>query len=291
MYSMKLQDLGADVVVFNETDGDIVQRVLDVKPDLVSIDIIIPNRDGIEVAKMLKADERTKDIPFVFLTNQGMKSDVEMGINAGARAYIIMAKNKPIEVAEILLSYCKPDSQNPFKLYDGEKHDANLPFGPEGDEPLHKWGDFNFEGKTTLNDLFNSIKWEPPDPKELRKEKTMKIFGIISLSSLLLALFLQETVFGTFFSILCLLSGIVWLFRNVKFNFIKAPKIKKPMSKIKDFIKSITMLKIIGIVAIIFLCVLIYKELKPQSWKEQQIECLKLGSDSARAKCLRIINE
>lgn len=34
----------------------------------------------------------------------------------------------------------------------------------------------------------------------------------------------------------------------------------------------------------------IYKELSPRSYKEQQLDCLKMGSDSARTKCLNIIN-
>lgn len=45
------------------------------------------------------------------------------------------------------------------------------------------------------------------------------------------------------------------------------------------------------VVIILYFAILIYKEIKPKNWKEQRIECLKLGSDSARAKCLRIINE
>lgn len=45
------------------------------------------------------------------------------------------------------------------------------------------------------------------------------------------------------------------------------------------------------LVIVIYFRILIYKEIKPKNWKEQRIECLKLGSDSARGKCLKIINE
>ncbi len=107
MYKIKLEKKGVNVETFQNTDGDIVQRVLDVNPDLVTLDIVIPNRDGLETAKILKADERTKNIPIIFLTNQGQIKDIEDAKKVGCSGYIIMATTKPEEVANCLINFCK----------------------------------------------------------------------------------------------------------------------------------------------------------------------------------------
>lgn len=65
------------------------------------------------------------------------------------------------------------------------------------------------------------------------------------------------------------------------------------MQKIKEIFKNPlnVIIAIPCIIASMYFTVLLFKEIKPKNWKEQRIECLKLGSDSARVKCLRIINE
>ena len=105
MYRTKLEKKGLNVEVFLDTDGDIAQRVLDAKPDLITLDIVIPNRDGLETARILKADDRTKNIPIIFLTNQGQLKDVEDAKQAGCSAYIIKATTKPYETVDYLVSF------------------------------------------------------------------------------------------------------------------------------------------------------------------------------------------
>ncbi len=117
MYALKLKKRGAEVTVFNDTAGDIVQRVLEVKPDLISLNVVIHDSSGFAVAKMLRADERTRNIPFVFLTLQSRNSDIGMGRKLGARAYIKKTYNDPAGIIEILLFCCKTDYPERFKVF------------------------------------------------------------------------------------------------------------------------------------------------------------------------------
>ena len=69
-------------------------------PNLVLLDIILPKKDGYEVIKELKADDKTKKIPIVLLTNLGSLSDVEKAINMGATTYLVKSDYKLEEVAK-----------------------------------------------------------------------------------------------------------------------------------------------------------------------------------------------
>ena len=69
-----------------------------IQPDLILLDVMMPGIDGFETCRRLKADERIKDIPVIFMT---VLSDVESkvkGLQMGAVDYI----TKPIQVEEVL---------------------------------------------------------------------------------------------------------------------------------------------------------------------------------------------
>ena len=57
-------------------------------PDLILLDIIMPEMDGYEVCRRLKADEQTRDIPVIFVTVKNSTDDEEYGFNLGAVDYI-----------------------------------------------------------------------------------------------------------------------------------------------------------------------------------------------------------
>ena len=56
--------------------------------DLVVLDLMLPGLDGLEVAKALKTDTRTKSVPIVMLTAKGEDADVVSGLEIGADDYI-----------------------------------------------------------------------------------------------------------------------------------------------------------------------------------------------------------
>lgn len=74
----------------------------DLRPDLILLDIIMPGLDGYEVCRRLKADEKTRDIPIIFITAKDKIEDEARGLKIGAVDYI----TKPVE-EEILLARVK----------------------------------------------------------------------------------------------------------------------------------------------------------------------------------------
>ena len=67
-------------------------------PDLVILDIMLPKMDGFRVALLLKSDDRYKAIPIVMLTVLDQEGDRDVGIEAGACAYI----TKPYKPPELI---------------------------------------------------------------------------------------------------------------------------------------------------------------------------------------------
>ena len=76
-----------------------LQRVRESRPDLILLDILMPEMDGFEVCTLLKADERTKDIPVVFVSSMANIEYKVKGFKVGGVDYI----NKPFHHAEILV--------------------------------------------------------------------------------------------------------------------------------------------------------------------------------------------
>jgi DNA-binding response OmpR family regulator len=68
-------------------------------PDLVILDIRLPDIDGYEVARRLRADRRTQEIPIIFLTEKRERVDRLQGFEVGADDYI----TKPFDVQELRL--------------------------------------------------------------------------------------------------------------------------------------------------------------------------------------------
>ena len=66
-------------------------------PACIVLDVMMPVMDGFEAAEVLKADERTRDVPIVFLTARTQDSDLARGRELGAAAYV----TKPFDVADI----------------------------------------------------------------------------------------------------------------------------------------------------------------------------------------------
>jgi DNA-binding response OmpR family regulator len=63
-------------------------------PDLILLDIILPKKDGYEVLKELKHDEKTGKIPVIVLTNLESAEDVERAFEAGATTYLVKSNYK-----------------------------------------------------------------------------------------------------------------------------------------------------------------------------------------------------
>ncbi|MCF6277364.1 MAG: response regulator [Anaerolineales bacterium] len=89
---------GYDVFTVNWGE-DGVRACQTARPDLVILDIRLPDIDGYEVATRLRKDRRTKDVPIIFLTEKRDRADRLHGLEIGADDYI----TKPFDVQELRL--------------------------------------------------------------------------------------------------------------------------------------------------------------------------------------------
>ncbi len=75
-----------------------LRSVADEKPDLILLDVMMPDMDGIEVCQRLQASEETRSIPVIFITARTSKEGKLEGLGVGAVDYI----TKPIDLDETL---------------------------------------------------------------------------------------------------------------------------------------------------------------------------------------------
>lgn len=129
MLNSYLRVQGYEVVIANWGE-DGIQTALTARPDLLILDIRLPDIDGFEVARRLRADRKTSHIPIIFLTEKRERSDKLAGLELGADDYI----TKPFDVQEMrlrvrnVLKRSKQDSlTNPV---------TGLPEGPLVEEKL-----------------------------------------------------------------------------------------------------------------------------------------------------------
>ena len=70
-------------------------------PDLILLDVMMPDMDGYQVCKLLKKDIRTMHIPIMFLTSLADTEDVTKGLELGAVDYIVKPYNLTVINAKI----------------------------------------------------------------------------------------------------------------------------------------------------------------------------------------------
>lgn len=85
--------LGSTYEILFATSGqDAIDIAKEQLPDLILLDVVMPGMDGYAVCSRLKAEEKTRDIPVIFVTAMDHEEDESKGLNAGVIDYII----KPI---------------------------------------------------------------------------------------------------------------------------------------------------------------------------------------------------
>jgi len=75
-----------------------IERVNELKPDIILMDINLPNMDGFEAVKLLKSKPETASIPVIALSANAMQKSVQEGLDAGFERYL----TKPLKVVEFL---------------------------------------------------------------------------------------------------------------------------------------------------------------------------------------------
>ena len=89
-------------------DGnEAVAKIKEVKPDLILLDIIMPEKNGFEVIEEIKQDAALSAIPIIILSNLGQDSDIQKGRALGANDYLIKSNLSMSEVIEKIKMYLK----------------------------------------------------------------------------------------------------------------------------------------------------------------------------------------
>ena len=98
---------------------------LQLQPDLIMLDLMLPRVDGFTVCQRLRRDERTAEIPVLMLTALSQTQDKVEGFNAGADDYL----TKPFEVEE-MLARVRALLRRTDRIPQAAKHSEILNYGP-----------------------------------------------------------------------------------------------------------------------------------------------------------------
>lgn len=100
LLEVNLEMEGHEVVT--AVDGqDALVKARTVRPDLILLDVMMPDVNGWQVAEQLKDDPDTRHIPIVFLSARAMEADVRKGTVLGAHAYVTKPFD-PIDLMELV---------------------------------------------------------------------------------------------------------------------------------------------------------------------------------------------
>ena len=94
---MCLEDQYQIKVATNGQEG--IDLAIEIVPDIIISDVMMPEKNGFEVCEILKQDERTSHIPIILLTALASEEDKITGLRQGADAYL----NKPFNKEELLI--------------------------------------------------------------------------------------------------------------------------------------------------------------------------------------------
>ena len=82
-----------------ESDGEAgLKLAIDLRPDVVLLDWMMPRMSGVEVARSIRADLDLNSIAIILLTAKAQEADVQLGFDAGADDYIV----KPFKPRELI---------------------------------------------------------------------------------------------------------------------------------------------------------------------------------------------
>ncbi len=85
--------------VVTAADGvDGLSKALAAPPDLILLDVMMPNMDGFETCRKLRSQPATKDVPIIMVTTRGEPQNLELGYASGCSDYI----TKPVSAVELL---------------------------------------------------------------------------------------------------------------------------------------------------------------------------------------------
>jgi response regulator RpfG family c-di-GMP phosphodiesterase len=155
-----INDLFPDSIILTALDGARGLELAATKnPDLILLDIVMPDMDGYEVCQKLKADENLCDIPVVFITAlKDLKDSRIRALEVGAEAFL----SKPIDESEL---FAQIQAMLKIKNINSEKRNENVRLAALVEERTHE---LNLAHDSTLK-LLEVLRSENEARKKARK--------------------------------------------------------------------------------------------------------------------------
>lgn len=99
MYAERLKAEGFSVEMAKDGE-EALQKVTDLHPNIILLDVMMPKINGLDVLKQLRAQDETKDIPVIVLTALIQDREKMESITRGADDYIVKSETMPGEVIQ-----------------------------------------------------------------------------------------------------------------------------------------------------------------------------------------------
>lgn len=176
-------------LVFARSGLDGIAVVHKHRPDLILLDVMMPNMDGFEVLRRLRASPDTARIPVIFVTARGDQEGEEEGLIAGAVDYVTKPIRPRILQARVQTHLALADQKNAYRqqVHDAtaklqqSHHEAIHMLGTAGhyndtDTGVHIWRMAAFSGA-----LARAALWNVDDSKTLELAATMHDMGKIGI--------------------------------------------------------------------------------------------------------------
>lgn len=113
VYQFKIRLKSAGYDVFSATDGHKgLEMARSIYPDLILLDLMLPEVDGYRICRFIKFDKEYEHIPIIIVTARSLESDNDLAMEAGADAYYI----KPVDWSQLLTKIAELIAAN-----DGDK--------------------------------------------------------------------------------------------------------------------------------------------------------------------------
>ncbi len=102
-----------------------LEKIKNLKPDLILLDLMLPEIDGLTICADAKKDNQTKNIPIIMITAKNEESDIVIGLELGANDYITKPFSAKILLARIRNQLRNLESNNQFLQKNGTNFDLS----------------------------------------------------------------------------------------------------------------------------------------------------------------------
>lgn len=89
-------------IISADTGSKAVDLAMHESPDIILLDVILPEKDGFTVLEELKSSDKTKNIPVIIFSNLGQDWEVKRGQSLGAVKFLTKSNVTPAEVAKVV---------------------------------------------------------------------------------------------------------------------------------------------------------------------------------------------